>query len=134
MDPGPDRSVLTGQTPVLTAVAVGGALGALARWAVGIALPGAGPWATLGINVLGCLLIGVLVALAVAAPLVRPFLGTGVLGGFTTFSGYALDGTRLLADGRPGAAAIYLAGTLAGAVGATWLGLAATRRLIGRPA
>lgn len=124
--------MVDGQGPVIAAVSVGGAVGALARWGVAEALPGAGPWATLGINLAGCLLIGVLVAVvtdvAAAPPLVRPLLGTGVLGGFTTFSGYALDGTHLLAEGRVAAAATYLAGTLAGAVLATWLALTATRR------
>jgi CrcB protein len=96
--------------------------------------PGGVPWTTLGINVLGCLLIGLLIAVAVLRrphPLLRPFLGTGVLGGFTTFSGYAVDGLGLLVDGRPGPAAAYLGGTLAGALGATWLGLACGRRLAG---
>jgi len=106
---------------VLAAVAAGGASGALARWGVGVLAP-PGPWPTLVINVVGCLLIGVLVGLVPDAPLLRPMLGTGGLGGFTTFSGYALDGTRLLAEGRDAAAALYLGGTLAGAVAATWVG------------
>lgn len=123
----------SGQQRVVAAVSVGGAIGALARWAVGAAGPG-GPWPTLAINVLGCLLIGVLVGLVSDSTpeLVRPLLGTGVLGGFTTFSGYALDGTRLLADGRFTAAALYLAGTLVGAVLATAVALALTRRAAGR--
>lgn len=122
-----------GQGPALAAVSAGGALGALARWGLGVALP-FGPWTTLTVNVVGCVLIGVLVALVTETTpaLVRPLLGTGVLGGFTTFSGYALDGTGLLAQGRFVAAALYLAGTLAGAVLATSLALAATRHLTGR--
>jgi CrcB protein len=133
-----ERTVLAGQGPVLAAVAAGGALGALARWAVAIALPtppGEFPWPTPGVNLLGCFLIGALVALitdvVAAHPLVRPFLGTGVLGGFTTFSGYAVDGTQLLQEGRAGAAVGYLAVTLVGAVLATWLGLVVVRRLAG---
>ena len=127
--------VLAGQGRVLLAVATGGALGALARSAAGMAFPTprAGfPWTTLGINVLGCLLMGVLVALVTevraAPPLLRPFLGTGVLGGFTTFSGYAVDGHGLLADGQPGTALAYLAGTVVAALLATWSGLALVRR------
>jgi fluoride exporter len=124
-----------GQGPVLSAVAAGGALGALARWGAGVVFAAAAPWTTLAVNVLGCLLIGVLVALVAdvvaAPPLARPFLGTGVLGGFTTFSGFALDGRQLLLDGRPGAAAGYLAATLAGALLATWVGLALVRLLAG---
>jgi CrcB protein len=127
--------VLAGQGPVLAAVAAGGALGALARWGVGLALPtppGQPPWPTLGINVLGCLLIGVLLGVLShrrAHPLLRPFAATGVLGGFTTFSGYAVDGLGLLHT--PGPAAAYLAGTLAGALLATALGLRAGRRIAG---
>jgi fluoride exporter len=128
----PDGRVLAGQGPVLAAVAAGGALGALARWAVGLALPvhpGTPPWPTLGINVLGCLLIGLLLGVLArrpAHPLLRPFAGTGVLGGFTTFSGYAVDGLDLVRH-APGAALAYLAGTLAGALLATALGLALGR-------
>jgi CrcB protein len=53
-----------------------------------------------------------------------------VLGGFTTFSGYAVDGTALLSTGRYTAAALYLGGTLAGAVLAVWLGTVAVRRVV----
>jgi fluoride exporter len=135
----PDRSVLAGQGPVLAAVALGGALGAAARWGLGLALPtppGATPWPTLGINLLGCLLIGVLLGVLrrhPAHPLLRPFAGTGVLGGFTTFSGFAVDGLGLLRTGTPGPAALYLGGTLVGALVATGLGLWAGRRIGRRP-
>lgn len=123
---------------MLTAVAAGGALGALARWGAGLALPTAPatfPWTTLGINVLGCLLIGMLIALVtdvvVAHPLVRPFLGTGVLGGFTTFSGYVVEAQQLLLAGRHGIAFGYLLGTVAGALLAAAAGIALVRRLAG---
>jgi CrcB protein len=121
---------------VVAAVAAGGALGALARYGVGLALPpapGAFPVATFGINVLGCLLIGVLLVLVTevraAHPLVRPFLATGVLGGFTTFSTYAVDAQLLLVTGHAATAFGYLAGTLVAAVLATWVGAAVTRRV-----
>ena len=132
----PPPPVLTGQGPVLATVSAGGALGSLARWGTGLALPtpaGGIPWTILWINVVGCLLIGVLIAVVQLRhphPLVRPFLGTGVLGGFTTFSAYAVDGAVLLRDGRVGAAAAYLAGTLAAALAAAWIGLALTRRAL----
>lgn len=113
--------------PAAAAVAVGGAAGALARWGVGVLAP-PGPWPTFTINVVGCLLIGVLIARAPEASIARPLLGTGVLGGFTTFSGYAVDGTQLLAGGRYGAAGLYLGGTLVAAVLATWLGDRLARR------
>src|SRR3954468_11226154 len=105
---------------VVTAVAGGGALGAIARWGVAEALPhdpGGFPWSTFSANVVGCFLIGVLMVLVVERwsrrPLARPFLGTGVLGGFTTFSTYAVDTRGLLAAGQPAVAATYLVGTLA---------------------
>ena len=73
--------------------ALGGALGALARWGVAEALPaspGGWPWATLLVNLTGCLLLGVLLAvLAARSPepaWPRPFLAVGVLGGYTTYS------------------------------------------------
>lgn len=132
MEPTP---VLAGQGPVLAVVAAGGVLGALARWAVALAWPtplGHVPWATLTINVVGCLLIGLLIA-AVARqprhPLLRPFLGTGVLGGFTTFSGYAVDAVRLVQHGSAIPVAVYVGGTLLGALAATWIGLAGPRIL-----
>jgi CrcB protein len=125
--------VLTGQGSVLAVVAAGGVLGAMARWAVGLAWPtplGHVPWATLTINVVGCLLIGLLIAAVTRRPrhrLLRPFLGTGVLGGFTTFSGYAVDAVRLMQHGSVGSVAVYAGGTLLGALAATWIGLTGPR-------
>lgn len=121
---------LTGQGPAVGAVAAGGALGALVRHGAGVALPS--PGATFGINVVGCLLIGVLLVLLAewrpAPLLVRPFLGTGVLGGFTTFSTYAVD-VHLQLD-RPAVAVTYLVGTPVSALAATWLGVRATRAVL----
>lgn len=68
----------------------------------------------------------------VTRPLVRPFLGVGVLGGFAAFSTYALDFARLLELHRPGAASAYASATLAAALGAVWLGASVTRRLADR--
>jgi CrcB protein len=120
---------------VVLAVAAGGALGALARYGVTIALPhdpGRFPWSTLLTNVVGCFLIGVLMVVVVERwtrrPLARPFLGTGVLGGFTTFSTYVVDTRTMTADGRPALAAAYVVGTLVLGLGAVVLGLRATER------
>lgn len=103
---------------VLTAVAVGGIIGSLARYGIGEAWPARSgfPWATLGINGAGCLLIGILmVALTerTARPhrLARPFLGVGVLGGFTTFSAYSVDTIALLDADRIGLAVAYVLAT-----------------------
>nr|WP_225955538.1 CrcB family protein [Kibdelosporangium phytohabitans] len=120
--------------PIVAAVSVGGGLGALARYLVGLAVPA--PWGTFGINVLGCFLIGVLMVLATetfrAHRLVRPFLGVGVLGGFTTFSAYAVDADQLLSD-SPWLAGAYLVGTLVAALVAVAAGVWLVRRLARRP-
>jgi CrcB protein len=126
--------------PVLAAVSLGGALGAAARYGAGLLWPDgpdAFPWTTFGINVLGCAVIGVLMVLITevrpsAHHLVRPFFGTGVLGGFTTFSTYAVDVQRLVDHGRPGLALAYLAATLLAALVSVWAAAAATRRLFNR--
>lgn len=120
---------------VLAVVAAGGALGAAARYGAGLAWPhhpGGFPWATLVVNVVGCVAIGVLAGLAPRHRLARPFLGTGVLGGFTTFSTYAVDARTLVDAGRPVAAATYVAGTLVAALAAVWLGMLVVR-LLRRP-
>jgi fluoride exporter len=116
------------------AVALGGVVGALARYALGIAWPtgaGAFPWTTFAVNVSGCLLVGVLLVRLLEAgavhPLWRPFLGTGVLGGYTTFSTYAVDTRTLAAGGHPGVAVAYALGTLAAALLAVQVGVIAGR-------
>jgi CrcB protein len=122
---------------VVVAVAVGGALGALARWAVAEALPhdsGRVPWATLITNVVGCFLIGVLMVVVIERlpdrRLVRPFLGTGILGGFTTFSTYVVDTRTLLAADRPALAAAYLVATLVAGLLAVVAGLRLTEQVL----
>lgn len=117
---------------VVLVVALGGGAGALARFAAYRMASEA--WATLAVNLAGCALIGVLVVLTTEVwqthPLVRPFLGTGVLGGFTTFSTYALDAHGLWVGGDRLIAAGYLVGTLVGCVAATALAAALSRSLV----
>jgi CrcB protein len=122
---------------VLGAIAVGGGLGAIARYGVGVLLPtvpGRFPIGTFLINVVGCLLIGVLMVLVTevfaAHPLVRPFLGVGVLGGFTTFSTYANEVRGLLRPGDLPVALLYTAGTLIAALLAVIGGMCLTRTLV----
>ncbi|MFP5070030.1 fluoride efflux transporter FluC [Pseudonocardia nantongensis] len=111
-------------------MAAGGVLGAEARYGLGLLGPAA-PWTTLVVNVTGCLLMGVLMVLVVERfrvhPLVRPALGVGVLGGYTTFSTYAVD---VVASplGVPAALALMVATPLV-AVAATAAGAAGTRAL-----
>jgi CrcB protein len=122
---------------VIGVVALGGALGAMARFGIGRAWParpGTFPWATLGINIVGCALIGVLMVLITELwtphPLVRPFAGTGILGGFTTFSTYAVDIQRLLAVGAPRTGLVYLVVTPVAALMAVSVTVVLTRRAV----
>ncbi len=98
------------------AASLGGALGALARWGVDLHWPaGDGfPWATLLINVTGSFLLALLPAFAAVRrhPVLPVFLGTGVLGGWTTLSTYAGQGRALLAHGDTTLATLYLTATL----------------------
>ncbi|GAA2917486.1 fluoride efflux transporter CrcB [Streptomyces thioluteus] len=126
-----------GQGPVVCAVSLGGGLGAAARYGAGLLWPTADtafPWTTFLVNATGCALIGVLMATidGLGAPhrLVRPFLGTGVLGGYTTFSTYAVDFQRFVADGRAGIGLAYLVATPLAALAAVWAAAGATRRAI----
>ena len=101
---------------LLVAAAVGGVLGALLRWELDVLVPDGGgfPWTTFAINVSGSFLLAALPALAAVRrrPVLPVFLGTGVLGGYTTLSTYAEQGRALLAGGSELLAAAYLLGTL----------------------
>ncbi|MFD9094358.1 CrcB family protein [Streptomyces collinus] len=133
------RSEWRAQAPVVAVVAAGGALGAVARYGFALAWPtpaGGFPWATFWTNVIGCAVIGVFMVLITdvraAHRLVRPFFGTGVLGGFTTFSTYAVDIRGLVGAGRPGTGLAYLAATLVAALAAVWLASVAARTVLVR--
>lgn len=126
-----------GQPAVVAAVAAGGVLGALARHGAGLALPhtpGTFPVGTFLVNVVGCLAMGAVTVLLTRRrrthPLWRPFLTTGVLGGFTTFSTYAVDADGLLAGSaaQVGLGLLYVVGTLVAAIGAAWLGARLVQR------
>jgi CrcB protein len=126
---------------VLLACSLGGIVGAEARYAISTAVAHRADefaWSTVIINASGCLLIGVLMAVLVeltTAPhhLLRPFLGVGVLGGYTTYSTFAVDVHQLLLAHRPLVALGYAAATLAACGLAVWGGTWATLR-IGRAA
>jgi CrcB protein len=115
------------------AVALGSALGGVARH--GIArlwpmVPGAWPVATMSVNIVGCFVIGLLAALMArdSGETARLFWMTGVLGGFTTYSAFALETVTLASGGAAGRAALYVAATVAlclvSAVAGRTLGLA----------
>jgi CrcB protein len=135
-DPAQRAETRPHELDLLAVIAAGGVLGAEARYGIDrlIPPPTAGfPWATLLINVTGCLLIGVLMVLLIEVwsphRYARPFLGVGVLGGYTTFSTFAVDSVRLVRAQHVGSAAAYVVASvvccLVAVVGATL----ATRRL-----
>lgn len=100
--------------PTLALVALGGALGALARAAVVGAFDGRPWWGDLIVNIAGCLAIGYLLVVLRASPRAAtwmPLAITGFLGGFTTFSAIAID-VLLLFDDAPWSAVGYLTATL----------------------
>ena len=102
---------------VYLAVALGGALGAVLRWALGDAVPdGAGfPWTTFVINVSGTVVLASLPVFDAVRrrQVVAAALGPGLLGGYTTLSAYSEQTRVLLADGQTTTALLYLLGTLA---------------------
>ena len=117
-------------TRAMVLVGAGAATGAAARWAIaGVADTGPGqlPWATLLVNVVGCLAIGV------AARRVGPATDTwfvavtGVIGGFTTWSTFANEARSLTDDGHPVLAAVYLGVTVGAGLVAVELGRRAAR-------
>lgn len=135
--PAPRREPLRGQAPAVVAVSLGGALGAAARYGASLIWPTATdafPWTTFTVNVVGCAVIGVFMVVITdvwtAHRLVRPFFGTGVLGGFTTFSTYATDIQHLVQSGHARSGLAYLAVTLLAALTAVWAAATTTRRLI----
>lgn len=129
-----DGKDLASRWDILLVIAAGGALGSLARWGLGEALADSGgdfPWATFLENVTGAFTLGVLMVFVVdvwpPTRYVGPFLGIGLLGGYTTFSAYMLDTRELVDTGRASLAAVYLFGTLGLGLVAVWLGIVLAR-------
>lgn len=122
---------------VLAAIAVGGFLGGVARYEIGLAFPtrhGAFPATTFGINVAGSFLLALLTVLVLEilppTRYVRPLLGVGFCGALTTFSTWMLDADRLLSARHYGAAAGDVLGSLAAGLAATSLGLTVGRAIV----
>jgi CrcB protein len=130
--------VLRARWDVLLVISAGGALGSLARWGVGELVPWSGdsfPWATFVENISGGFALGVLMVLLLdvwpASRYLRPFLGVGLLGGYTTFSTYMLESRDLLAGDEVATAFTYLAGSLVAGLIAVWLGITLARAATG---
>lgn len=126
--------------PALAAVGAGGAAGTLLRAGVGEIWPtpsGHLPLATLGVNVVGALCLGLLTGLLAADDghrLLRIAAGTGLMGGLTTHSTFVVETHSLMDGGRPGLGTAYLLGSLAAGVLAAAVGLAAGSALSERMA
>jgi CrcB protein len=104
----------------LAYVALGGALGALARYGISgwvyDRLGEAFPWGTFVVNVLGCLLLGLVIRwlqVSSVSPALRPFLTIGLLGAFTTFSTFSFETVALLQEGQWLRAGLYAGGSVA---------------------
>ncbi|MBX7057956.1 MAG: fluoride efflux transporter CrcB [Leptospirales bacterium] len=116
--------------PNIAAVAIGGAAGALARYATVLGAArwwGDGfPWGVLAANLMGSLAMGFLAALlghlAIEWPALRLLILTGFLGGFTTFSSFSIDTFQMLERGAWGEALAYLAASVLGGVLLLWCG------------
>jgi fluoride exporter len=122
----------------IVAVAVGGSVGSVARYLVGVMagrLFGTSfPWGTLLINIIGSCALGALAeALALrwdASPVVRVFLTIGICGGFTTFSTFSLDAVYLMNRGDIVLAAAYVAASVTLSIGGLYTGLYAVRAIL----
>ena len=122
-------------------VALGGAIGAVARYGTGVALTralgrpeiGVLPLPVIVVNVVGSFLMGVLVVYASARGLTHltPFLMTGLLGGFTTFSAFSLETVVLFERGQVGAAALYVLLSVGLSILGLVVGLWMARAMIG---
>ncbi|MCR9279087.1 MAG: fluoride efflux transporter CrcB [Pseudomonadaceae bacterium] len=107
-------------------VALGGGVGAMLRFAVGLTMNTLMfPWATLAVNIAGAALIGLLWGVAEDAQWFadwgRALLVVGLLGGFTTFSAFSLETMSLLDSGRWSIALAYVLTSVFGCIIATWL-------------
>ena len=116
-------------------VAAGGALGTLVRFWINLLVTArageAMPWGTIGINVSGSFIIGLIAALTepggrlMLSPELRLFLIVGFCGGYTTFSSFSLQTFALLQAGEPGRAAANVLGSVVMCLLAVWLGYSA---------
>jgi CrcB protein len=112
----------------LLLVGAGGAIGSIARWLcqrwVSYQFPHAFPLGTFAVNITGCFLIGIFWGLSFRnTENWRLFLMTGLCGGFTTFSAFTLEGMSLLKENKTGLFFLYIAGSVAGGLLATYAGM-----------
>jgi CrcB protein len=119
-------------------ICVGGAAGTAARYGFGLwvagRVTGLLPIGTIAVNLIGCFAMAVIMAVATAfewPATARLGLTVGVLGGFTTYSSFNYETSRLLLEGSPATAGLNLLITTVGGLVAGWLGLLCARQIIG---
>jgi len=119
---------------VLAAIALGGALGAPARYGVAQLVhvaPDTFPWATFWTNITGSFAVGALLGLLTdrfpPSRYLRPFVATGFLGAYTTYATFAVETTLLVKDGHPAIATAYAGSSLVAGLAAVWVGLVVAR-------
>jgi CrcB protein len=129
-------AVSSSESAVVLSIALGGAIGSVARYAVGLMIPptigSAIPIATLSVNVSGSFLIGLFMVVALeglSTAATRLFLTTGLCGGYTTMSAFNLDTVAMVRGGMPAKAALYVIATVLGSLSATFIGMMTARRL-----
>jgi CrcB protein len=110
----------------------GGAIGAAARYlaASSLGLRGGWPLGTFVVNLVGGFLMGLLAALVLkgsASETTRLFIGVGILGGFTTFSAFSLEGFQMIERGQWGLAALYAGASVIGSIAALAIGFGLVR-------
>jgi fluoride exporter len=135
----PGQGTLRRPWGVVLAILVGGFAGGLARYGLVVAWPTASlsfPWAIVTVNCIGPFILALLIVLVtdVLKPsrLLRPLLGTGFCGAFTTFSTVVVAAAELTAHGRSGTAALLVVASIAGGLAAAAVGLAAGRSIASR--
>jgi len=119
---------------VLAAIALGGALGAPARYGLAQIIhvaPNTFPWATFWTNISGSLALGLILVLILErfppTRYLRPFVATGFLGAYTTYSTFAVETDLLIKDGYASIGIVYAAASLVGGCFAVWVGILAAR-------
>jgi len=127
---------MPGWPALYLSVALGGAIGACARYLTGTLIyrvvpAGTFPWGTFAVNVIGCAVFGVLAGLIdqreLVGPAGRTFLLTGLLGGFTTFSTFAFENVEMISAGQYGRLALNVIGQVLLGLAALWVGAALVR-------
>lgn len=122
---------------IVVSLAFGGALGAIARYAISLGLPtdaGRFPWGTFFINVSGSFVLGFLLIMLIEqfpqGRLARPVIGTGFVGAYTTFSTFMVESVELVRAGDPETALAYLGASLVVGLAAVFIGMTGARMVL----